>query len=764
MKPCCDKDKGSPLETLSAGLDSLPRQLRGFPEVREALLAALGDESDEGIKRALADWRPSGNDFGLMWLEMWAYVADVLGFYDERIANETYIRTAVRRPSLRRIVELLGHTPRSGIAGTANLAGLADGNVEIVLPQATGFRSGAFDGESPQVFETGAALTIHPLKNEWTIGPFTRRPTVDVSGEEIAASEADKKKGGGTQGGNAIRQLLFEPAGFGLAADELVLFDSLSPSTPNTIETQSAKVAQAEDFEGRDGRSYVQVTLDPPVAIEPSVDLFGVRARRPVQTAVPTSDNPKDGDAVQAATIYLDGGPQAFRKSDPIIIARNISGAEPEIEIRTIDAVETAPVEVNGIPPEVIHIAQPDDKDPLEQEVPSPVVAVTKLAITLALPDNFVSNPGELTIHYDFVDGGTPTNTAQLQVTAEELTAAEGVPLEGIAEPPAEAIATAEAEGLAQNSKTVGVLEQQFLLSDTINQGALIDGRLAFNSDGRASFLALDPEQLPAGPFHLPVTIYGNIVPATRGESVAGEVLGNGDARLANQQFKLKKKPLTYLHQPSAGADSTTQNTLDIWISGIRWQQVGSFFGCGPEDTVYVGRHDDDQNTIVTFGDGIRGARLPSGIKNVVANYRFGAGVGGAPGRRHYTACRCGQRFARRRVACCRSPGQGPGFARRPAHECAQVGSPTWARRFRRGFPGFGQRGARGGEGNGTVALDRRPDAGRCACPLRRRRRRRVHRRNAPLPGRPNRSNRSNTSPGDSGYCFDWRGGRPTVR
>ena len=36
-----------------------------------------------------------------MWLEMWAYVADVLGFYDERIANESYIRTAVRRPSLR---------------------------------------------------------------------------------------------------------------------------------------------------------------------------------------------------------------------------------------------------------------------------------------------------------------------------------------------------------------------------------------------------------------------------------------------------------------------------------------------------------------------------------------------------------------------------------------------------------------------------------------------------------------------------------------
>ena len=29
-----------------------------------------------------------------MLLEMWAYVLDVLAFYEERIANETYLQTA----------------------------------------------------------------------------------------------------------------------------------------------------------------------------------------------------------------------------------------------------------------------------------------------------------------------------------------------------------------------------------------------------------------------------------------------------------------------------------------------------------------------------------------------------------------------------------------------------------------------------------------------------------------------------------------------
>ena len=104
-----------------------------------------------------------------MWLEMWAYIADVLAFYDERIANESYLRTAARRSSLRRIVELLGYTPRSGIAASATVAALAEGAVAVSLPPGTGFRSSPFAAETPQVFETTASLTIHPLKNQWII-------------------------------------------------------------------------------------------------------------------------------------------------------------------------------------------------------------------------------------------------------------------------------------------------------------------------------------------------------------------------------------------------------------------------------------------------------------------------------------------------------------------------------------------------------------------------------------------------------------------
>src|SRR5215472_7953298 len=35
------------------------------------------------------------DDFGIALLAMWSYVADILTFYQERIANEAYLRTAL---------------------------------------------------------------------------------------------------------------------------------------------------------------------------------------------------------------------------------------------------------------------------------------------------------------------------------------------------------------------------------------------------------------------------------------------------------------------------------------------------------------------------------------------------------------------------------------------------------------------------------------------------------------------------------------------
>ncbi|MFG2226866.1 putative baseplate assembly protein [Streptomyces sp. NPDC048644] len=128
------------------------------------------------------------------------------------------------------------------------------------------------------------------------------------------------------------------------------------------------------------------------------------------------------------------------------------------------------------------------------------------------------------------------------------------------------------------------------------------------------------------------VRIQGNVVAATHGES-RDEPIGSGDAARANQTFALWQSPLTWLPDDNP-LGATPQ--LDVRVDGLLWHPVDSLAGRGPHERVYVtGTADGGASpasggaggrTTVTFGDGVHGARLPSGHDNVRARYRFGTG------------------------------------------------------------------------------------------------------------------------------------------
>lgn len=620
MAECCDSKTASPLAEIPAGLDSLPRQTNTFPAVRTALLESLSE------KPALASWRPSGDDFGLMWLEMWGYVSDILGFYDERIANESYLRTAVRGPSLRRITGLLGYRPLPGVGGTATVAALAEGDLSVTMPTGTRFRSRSFDGQPPQIFETTATADIHRLKNAWTIAPFKRRPT--LGGDDEVAPSKDK---GAASGSGARSEFLFEAEGFGLAVDDLVLFESRDPENTEPATPSISRVTSAAPYPGKDGTTYMQVGFDPPVTIAPNFDLTQLRVRKPRRVRSATAntalnESAKDteptiefvGGGSPRLTAFFDGAPEGFGASDPVIVSKRLASFEAEFAEASVVSINAAAIEVDSIPPQTIDTVT----------VPSPRIAGMKLVLLVASTYSLGTSKSSLGFHFDFIDAGKLTTVAPTERPAAEFADVEGVPLQGLIVVPPDAAATAA--GLGSASGLAGLLEQRFLLADADGQGALVDGRLSFTNDGRASFEALDADQLPAI-LKLPVTLHGNVVDVSRGESITGEILGNGNARIAHQQFRLKKKPLTYLHQPSAGNASGAASTLQLYVGGILWQQATSFFGRGPEDRVYIVHHDDEQNTIITGGDGVRGARFPTGVKNVVANYRHQAGEAAPP-------------------------------------------------------------------------------------------------------------------------------------
>ena len=122
------------------------------------------------------------------------------------------------------------------------------------------------------------------------------------------------------------------------------------------------------------------------------------------------------------------------------------------------------------------------------------------------------------------------------------------------------------------------------------------------------------------------VAINANVAPATHGETVA-EIAGSGDASQPNQSFRLKQSPLTYVS--SAGDPGGAAATLQVRVNDVLWSEGPTLYGVGPKDRVYALRQDDAGLTTIEFGDGVQGARLPSAQNNVRLAYRKGLGAAG---------------------------------------------------------------------------------------------------------------------------------------
>ena len=118
------------------------------------------------------------------------------------------------------------------------------------------------------------------------------------------------------------------------------------------------------------------------------------------------------------------------------------------------------------------------------------------------------------------------------------------------------------------------------------------------------------------------MTIYGNVAHATHGETVS-EVLGGGDASKRYQKLGLRQSPLTFVR--NAASPTGTASTLQLRVNDLLWTEVPSFYERTPNEHVYTTRMDDDGNTVVQFGDGTHGARVPTGQENVRATYRKGS-------------------------------------------------------------------------------------------------------------------------------------------
>lgn len=564
MNCICDDFRFPPETIIVAGLSELPRQTGTFAEFRRALLRAISIRTTASIENhplwslrylierdrnslrktleAIGEWRGRHpEDFGMMLLEMWAYVCDLTSFYDDVLAHESYVRTARRRQSLRKLVDPLGYVPRPAVSALAELSAFADGRQVVTLPIGTAFRSGAFNGSPPQVFELDAETTIHPLLNEWSFLPL-RRSTFGMSAINLTT-------------------LLCEVGTVSVKEGDLVL---VKVNTQNHLRTVSSVAAQ----EGSDHLDYTAVTLSSSVPIPANTPVSSVKLLKPSATSslfaiggLPYHSTPAVNP--NKSWFRLDSISPFFRTGQQVIVDRSGS-----LSVVTITAVEVETVTIQAADTSEI-----TDGTNVIAEVPIPAVTAQTTRITVQPFLTFTSpsfspqpDRAEITIRHSLISAG--------KVTIEALTEVDRTDPVRIATP----------LDLPRDSNPPG----EFQLEDVNGYGLGRPGVLNF-ATGQFS---VQGDAWPT-PLATPVKLFGNVVGVSRGETKNGEVLGTGDGSIANQNFTIKKSPVTYLPTPSPNTSSGLTNSLKVYVDGLQWTEVKSFYGSQAEDQIYVVRQND---------------------------------------------------------------------------------------------------------------------------------------------------------------------------
>jgi uncharacterized phage protein gp47/JayE len=113
---------------------------------------------------AFPDWNTgSEGDFGVMMLELFAYVGDIQSFYGDRISQEAYLTTATQRQSLLNISATLGYIPSNGSPSSGIVTfQTSPTGPPVTVPALTQVTSSYSSGVSsqPVIFETQALVVV----------------------------------------------------------------------------------------------------------------------------------------------------------------------------------------------------------------------------------------------------------------------------------------------------------------------------------------------------------------------------------------------------------------------------------------------------------------------------------------------------------------------------------------------------------------------------------------------------------------------------
>jgi len=637
------------------GLSVIAYRAGTQPQFKETMLARLSASHQPALRGLNTR---DNDDFSIALLDAWATVCDVLTFYQERIANERYLRTATEQVSLTELARLIGYQLRPGVAAATwlaftledapgafgqaiNLSNVAQATPEtpppVIIDAGLKVQSVPDPGDQPVTFETVEAIEAHV---EWNaLKPRLSQPqqlsptmgSIVFEGTATNLKPGDKVLLDISSSNRVVRTVLnvaldnqanttridFESPGFSPASYSRPVnlvegnpaeFPAQTPLDENTTQSIVALTWTGEDITALAQMQHWSV---PALAANinqqlEKVKFIGGAGVFAFRQRVGLFGNNAPKEPAYTTT----GAPKPYAQW---------SEWDPDIDeaanLLFLDAPSDAILAGSYIAarkPEQAATVFSIDTASTRSRAAYGMSAKTT-AVTLAGGSQWWNPKPSGTEDFSVIRKTAIYAQSELLqlavVPIDDVVIGDTLTLDGAylgLKTGQNVILTGERDDLK------GVTASELL---TINQVVL-----------EAGFTVLVFETEIANPYvRKTVNINANIARATHGETVA-ETLGAGDSTQPFQRFTLRQPPLTYT---SAALPTGGQTTLQVRVDDLLWSEVPDLFGHGPDERIYLTQTDSESRTSVKFGDGTTGARLPAGTENVKATYRKGTGLAG---------------------------------------------------------------------------------------------------------------------------------------
>jgi len=620
----CDKMPVFPAEIKNRpALDTIDYRIGTYSNMREHLLDRLNRSS------TLAAWTHRGaDDPGIAVLEGSAIVGDILTYYQSLYGNEAFLRTAKLRESVSDLVRFLGYRLSPGVGGDALFAVKVKGDMPVTVPMGFGFKAMLSGQNKDSEFESSKEIIAWPHISAFHLyRPPQGEQTIQAGGNQLALKAV--------AGAEDLTSIQSVDIGKG---DRIILVPDASMFDEGKSYTEQQKseiliVSKVETILGRvvisfEGNlSETRTSSVTAYKIDRTFRHFGYNAANKINkfdgTIVEQEDTVFDRNiSSNAASLTSDSDyysgftsyemPLDQEVNDLALGGKLICQGRADFADQN-NAGFTVVKEIKEIQPDSLvwgHTSGSASVITLDSLLLSNMVDA-KMDIQKNRFHEVVSQELTLIAPAIWHDGMFSDGKLQFFGRYDEVKALADRSL----------LLVNEDSGQVQSASSNNSLadfETALKDRDTINQwmwNISLDQVPAFK---RADFDQVEPA----------VIVYGNLVSATQGKTEKKAVLGSGDNRQSFQSFAIPKAPLTYLLDDNQTPAEAPE--LAVYVEGILWELVDNFFGCKADAKVYVVRQDQDGNSLIQFGDGKTGARLPSGRNNVTALYRTGIGAAGS--------------------------------------------------------------------------------------------------------------------------------------